>query len=58
MVDNFNDNEKEHLRQDDSKRKKKKHINLDSYEKEQLGKCEKKKRSSCVITLMMMQKKK
>ena len=41
MLDNINGNEKEQIRQDD-KRKNEKHTNLDSDEKEQLGKYEKK----------------
>ena len=36
LLDNLNGNEKEQLSQDDNKRKKEKHINLDRDEKEQL----------------------
>lgn len=36
MLDNFHDNEKEQLRQDDNKREKEKSTNLDSDEKKPL----------------------
>lgn len=42
MLDNFHDNEKEQLRQDDNKREKEKSTNLDSDEKKPLWKSDKK----------------
>ena len=38
MHDNLDDEKKEHLKKEDSKRKKEKHDNLDDNEKEQLRK--------------------
>ena len=57
MHDNLDDEQKEHLKIEDNKRKKTKHDNLDDNKREQFRKYKKKrKRKLYVITLMMSKK--
>ena len=57
MLDNLDDETKEHLKKEDNKRKEKRD-NFHDNEKEQLRKHDKKERKLCVIASEMMRKNK
>ena len=58
MRDNLEEEKKEYSKKEDNKGKKEKCDNLGGNEKEQLGKYEKEGKKLCVITSMIMKKKK
>ena len=53
MRNNRDDNKREIYKKADNKRKKEKHDNINTHEKELLNNYEKKEREKCSITLMM-----